>query len=261
MWCRVERTGSSFACASAAACRVYRHCRAIAHDPARADRISGSRRVACASARCGEALATASDRVSVWHHPRRDVQPAEADRHHDPASADLRTRQFRSGGHNGLDRQATARRRKLRLFSFRRPIARPRATLWSQGRASRCRRSLRLWQSRPHRKPMPRPRSRKTKPKLVSIHTRNTSLSRLRMNVHTRRMSICLTRTFLRPTSRRPAQDRVRSRMQRVFISVLTRWQSAKESISPWAPGEAPVVLASRGDPDIKESALRPAVA
>src|SRR5262249_39810800 len=25
---------------------------------------------------------------------------------------------------------------------------------------------------------------------------------------------------------------------------------------SPWAPGEAPVVLASRGDPDIKQSAL-----
>jgi spore germination cell wall hydrolase CwlJ-like protein len=28
------------------------------------------------------------------------------------------------------------------------------------------------------------------------------------------------------------------------------------EAIAPWAPGEAPVVLASRGDPDIKESAL-----
>ena len=31
---------------------------------------------------------------------------------------------------------------------------------------------------------------------------------------------------------------------------------SAPEGVSPWAPGEAPVVLASRGDPDIKESAL-----
>jgi spore germination cell wall hydrolase CwlJ-like protein len=31
---------------------------------------------------------------------------------------------------------------------------------------------------------------------------------------------------------------------------------SAQESIAPWAPGEAPVVLASRGDPDIKESAF-----
>jgi spore germination cell wall hydrolase CwlJ-like protein len=29
-----------------------------------------------------------------------------------------------------------------------------------------------------------------------------------------------------------------------------------REAIAPWAPGEAPVVLASRGDPDIKESAL-----
>jgi len=29
-----------------------------------------------------------------------------------------------------------------------------------------------------------------------------------------------------------------------------------RESIAPWAPGEAPVVLASRGDPDIKQSAL-----
>ena len=28
--------------------------------------------------------------------------------------------------------------------------------------------------------------------------------------------------------------------------------------ITPWAPGEAPVVLASRGDPDIKQSALAP---
>jgi spore germination cell wall hydrolase CwlJ-like protein len=33
---------------------------------------------------------------------------------------------------------------------------------------------------------------------------------------------------------------------------------SAPESVSPWAPGEAPVVLASRGDPDIKESAFNP---
>ena len=30
------------------------------------------------------------------------------------------------------------------------------------------------------------------------------------------------------------------------------------EGIAPWPPGEAPVVLASRGDPDIKQSALRP---
>ena len=29
-----------------------------------------------------------------------------------------------------------------------------------------------------------------------------------------------------------------------------------REGIEPWAPGEAPVVLASRGDPDIKQSAL-----
>jgi spore germination cell wall hydrolase CwlJ-like protein len=33
---------------------------------------------------------------------------------------------------------------------------------------------------------------------------------------------------------------------------------SAPEGVSPWAPGEAPVVLASRGDPDIKESAFSP---
>ena len=31
-----------------------------------------------------------------------------------------------------------------------------------------------------------------------------------------------------------------------------------REGIAPWAPGEAPVVLASRGDPDIKQSALTP---
>jgi len=31
-----------------------------------------------------------------------------------------------------------------------------------------------------------------------------------------------------------------------------------REAIAPWAPGEAPVVLASRGDPDIKQSALAP---
>jgi spore germination cell wall hydrolase CwlJ-like protein len=31
-----------------------------------------------------------------------------------------------------------------------------------------------------------------------------------------------------------------------------------REVIAPWAPGEAPVVLASRGDPDIKQSALAP---
>ena len=30
----------------------------------------------------------------------------------------------------------------------------------------------------------------------------------------------------------------------------------SRERIAPWAPGEAPVVLASRGDPDIKQSAL-----
>jgi spore germination cell wall hydrolase CwlJ-like protein len=33
---------------------------------------------------------------------------------------------------------------------------------------------------------------------------------------------------------------------------------SGQEGIAPWAPGEAPVVLASRGDPDIKQSALAP---
>jgi spore germination cell wall hydrolase CwlJ-like protein len=32
---------------------------------------------------------------------------------------------------------------------------------------------------------------------------------------------------------------------------------AGREAIAPWAPGEAPVVLASRGDPDIKQSALR----
>jgi spore germination cell wall hydrolase CwlJ-like protein len=32
----------------------------------------------------------------------------------------------------------------------------------------------------------------------------------------------------------------------------------AREPIAPWAPGEAPVVLAARGDPDIKQSALAP---
>jgi spore germination cell wall hydrolase CwlJ-like protein len=31
-----------------------------------------------------------------------------------------------------------------------------------------------------------------------------------------------------------------------------------REPIAPWAPGEAPVVLASHGDPDIKQSALAP---
>jgi spore germination cell wall hydrolase CwlJ-like protein len=33
---------------------------------------------------------------------------------------------------------------------------------------------------------------------------------------------------------------------------------ASREELSPWAPGEAPVVLASRGDPDIKQSALAP---
>lgn len=32
----------------------------------------------------------------------------------------------------------------------------------------------------------------------------------------------------------------------------------SREEIAPWAPGEAPVVLASHGDPDIKHSALAP---
>ena len=31
-----------------------------------------------------------------------------------------------------------------------------------------------------------------------------------------------------------------------------------REAISPWKPGEAPVVLAARGDPDLKQSALAP---
>ena len=31
-----------------------------------------------------------------------------------------------------------------------------------------------------------------------------------------------------------------------------------REELAPWAPGEAPVVLASHGDPDIKQSALAP---
>src|SRR5262245_20778059 len=35
----------------------------------------------------------------------------------------------------------------------------------------------------------------------------------------------------------------------------------AAGKIAPWAPGEAPVVLASHGDPDIKQSALSPALA
>lgn len=33
---------------------------------------------------------------------------------------------------------------------------------------------------------------------------------------------------------------------------------AGREKIAPWAPGEAPVVLASHGDPDIKQSALAP---
>jgi len=33
---------------------------------------------------------------------------------------------------------------------------------------------------------------------------------------------------------------------------------SGQEEIAPWAPGQAPVVLASHGDPDIKQSALAP---
>jgi spore germination cell wall hydrolase CwlJ-like protein len=32
----------------------------------------------------------------------------------------------------------------------------------------------------------------------------------------------------------------------------------AREAIAPWAPGEAPIVLAAHGDPDIKQSALAP---
>jgi spore germination cell wall hydrolase CwlJ-like protein len=34
---------------------------------------------------------------------------------------------------------------------------------------------------------------------------------------------------------------------------------AGRRKIAPWAPGEAPVVLASHGDPDIKQSALAPA--
>jgi len=36
--------------------------------------------------------------------------------------------------------------------------------------------------------------------------------------------------------------------------------QKIAPKIVPWAPGEAPIVLASRGDPDIKESALSPSL-
>ena len=38
----------------------------------------------------------------------------------------------------------------------------------------------------------------------------------------------------------------------------IGRRESREGRIAPWAPGEAPVVLASRGDPDIKQSALAP---
>ncbi|HET9717277.1 MAG TPA: cell wall hydrolase [Pseudolabrys sp.] len=42
--------------------------------------------------------------------------------------------------------------------------------------------------------------------------------------------------------------------MTRLFFGASS--MGAREQIAPWAPGQAPVVLASRGDPDIKESAL-----
>ena len=48
-------------------------------------------------------------------------------------------------------------------------------------------------------------------------------------------------------------------KIQRSFISVSISMAGGREGIAPWAPGEAPVVLASRGDPDIKQSALTPA--
>ena len=39
---------------------------------------------------------------------------------------------------------------------------------------------------------------------------------------------------------------------------VIDSMAGSREPIAPWAPGEAPVVLASHGDPDIKQSALVP---
>ena len=42
--------------------------------------------------------------------------------------------------------------------------------------------------------------------------------------------------------------------------SMTTGGARISPKIVPWAPGEAPVVLASRGDPDIKQSALSPSL-
>ena len=256
MWCCVERTGSSFACASAADRRVHRHWRAVARDLAGADRISGSRRLAGASAGRGQALATASDRVAIWHHSRRDVQPAEADRHHDPASADLRARQFRSGGHHRLNRQATARRWKC---------AAPVSESQSQGQArlsdlpdarTTATASAGCWRSSPRRKPMPRPRSRRTKPRRVSIPIRNTNSSQLRIE-RSRTPDVDLPYADIPPSNITPAAPSPGSVKDatRLYFGV-DPLASAPEGVSPWAPGEAPVVLASRGDPDIKQSAL-----
>jgi hypothetical protein len=58
----------------------------------------------------------------------------------------------------------------------------------------------------------------------------------------------------LTPTA--PPKDAGKNSAQ-LFFGVESM-AGARETIAPWAPGEAPVVLAARGDPDIKQSALAP---
>jgi spore germination cell wall hydrolase CwlJ-like protein len=58
----------------------------------------------------------------------------------------------------------------------------------------------------------------------------------------------------LTPAAPRPATGKEAAQLYFGIDSMA----GGREAIAPWAPGEAPVVLASHGDPDIKQSALGP---
>ena len=257
MWCRVERTGSSFACASAADCRVHRHWRLLlailperigfqdlgallARQPGVAKRWQ-QHLIASPFGTIHAAMFSLPRPIGTTiPHP-----PIYALANFDPADITGSIgKQPLGDGNSPL--QFPKANRKAKGDSL------------SPGRANRCRRFRRLWLSRPRRKPMPRPRSRRTTPRRVSIRYSQYEFVTA-PDERSRTPDVDLPYADIPPSNITPAAPSAGSVKDatRLYFGV-DPLASAPEGVSPWAPGEAPVVLAARGDPDIKESVFTP---
>ena len=214
-----------------------------------ASRISA--RCWCASRALPRAR-SACDRLAVRHHPRRHLQPAAPDRHRHPASAALCAGEFRPDRHHRLDRLAV--------------LGDPNAPLQFPAVNRKSKRDSLLARPREPLPPLPPlvaiepvPQAQADAPlksdeaEAASILTRNTNSPRL-PDEQLAPPDIDLPYVDIR---RRLTELRRRRQGRRRIYFGADPLAAGQEAITPWAPGEAPVVMAS-GDPDIKQSALAP---